>query len=545
MPQSLPVIAIVGRPNVGKSTLFNRLIGHRSAIVHNTPGVTRDRHYDITDRYGYSVMIVDTGGFEPHPEDQLFRNVRAQALAAVREADVVLFVVDSRAGLNPLDEEVGRVLRTVHSKVLLVINKVEGGQQRLEAAEFYALGFETLHLVSAEHDHGITDLMDEVYLLLGPGPVEEDDEDDDSGAIPEDDEAYEDDEDAVDEDSEDEDSDDEDSEDEDSDDEGSERESAEDSDDDEGDEEDDDDALDEDWQPELDEAEAPAPTGKRRLAPEPDEIRIAVLGRPNVGKSTLVNRLIGEERQVVSDKPGTTMDAIDLPLETGGRKFVLVDTAGIRRKARIETDLEGFAISRSLRAIERCHVVLMVLDGDEGVSEQDARLLQVVLHRGRAVILLVNKWDLVRDDPERDITVLEKELGHRMPHAPWAPVLYISAKSGKGVSRILPMVEEVFKAFNQRLTTAECNRFLRAAVLAHSVPQRHHRPVRINYMTQIRVRPPTFVLWCNVPEGVDEAYKRYLSNRLREAYGFKGTSLRLFFRRKRRPGEPLPGEHMV
>lgn len=535
MPHSLPVIAIVGRPNVGKSTLFNRLIGHRSAIVHNTPGVTRDRHYDITDRYGYSVMIVDTGGFEPHPEDQLFRNVRAQALAAVREADVVLFVVDSRAGLNPLDEEVGRVLRTVHSKVLLVINKVEGGQQRLDAAEFYALGFETLHLVSAEHDHGITDLMDEVYGLLGPGPVDEDAEDEDSGALPEDDEDYDD---AEDEDSEDEDSEDEPSEDEPSEDD------VEDADEPDEDD-DDDDALDEEWSPELDEAEAPGPSGKRRLAPEPDEIRIAVLGRPNVGKSTLVNRLLGEERQVVSDKPGTTMDAIDLPLETGGRKFVLVDTAGIRRKARIETDLEGFAISRSLRAIERCHVVLMVLDGEEGVSEQDARLLQVVLHRGRAVILLVNKWDLVRDDPERDVTVLEKELGHRMPHAPWAPVLYISAKSGKGVSRILPMVEDVFKSFNQRLTTAECNRFLRAAVLAHSVPQRHHRPVRINYMTQIRVRPPTFVLWCNVPEGVDEAYKRYLSNRLREAYGFKGTTLRLFFRRKRRPGEPLPGEHMV
>ncbi|MCK6525948.1 ribosome biogenesis GTPase Der, partial [Myxococcota bacterium] len=393
--------------------------------------------------------------------------------------------------------------------------------------------FETLHLVSAEHDHGITDLMDEVYTLLGPGPEdEEDDEDDDSGALP--DEEYDEDADAEGLDD-DEDLDDDDSEDDDS----------ADPDDADADLDDDEDLDDEEWSPELDEAEAPAPSGKGRVAPEPEEIRIAVLGRPNVGKSTLVNRLLGEERQVVSDKPGTTMDAIDLPLEVGGRKFVLVDTAGIRRKARIETDLEGFAISRSLRAIERCHVVLMVLDGEEGVSEQDARLLQVVLHRGRAVILLVNKWDLVRDDPERDVTVLEKELAHRMPHAPWAPVLYISARSGKGVSRVLPMVEEVFKAFNQRLTTAECNRFLRAAVLAHSVPQRHHRPVRINYMTQIRVRPPTFVLWCNVPEGVDEAYKRYLSNRLREAYGFKGTSLRLFFRRKRRPGEALPGEHMV
>ncbi|MCB9759316.1 MAG: ribosome biogenesis GTPase Der [Alphaproteobacteria bacterium] len=449
----MPVVAIVGRPNVGKSTLFNRLVGQRRAIVHDTPGVTRDRQYDLTDRYGdREIMVIDTGGFEPNPEDDLFKVVRAQAMAAIDEADVVLLVVDARAGVTPMDKEVGRLLRASHEKVLLVVNKVEGSQQEIEALEFHALGFDELFTVSSEHNQGVGDVMDRVVELL-PAPA-----------------------------------------------------------------------------PELEEQDE-----------DPSEIRIAILGRPNVGKSTLVNRLLGQERQVVSDMPGTTMDAVDTELVVGDRRYVIVDTAGVRRKARVDTQLEGFAVSRSIRTIERCHVTLVVLDGGEGVTEQDARLIHLAADRGRGLILLVNKWDLVREDPERNVRVVEDEIERRLPHARYAPVLYIAALTGKGCHRILPLVEKVYAEFDKRLTTSECNRFLQEAVLNHSVPQRHNRPVRLNYMTQIRVRPPTFVVWCNTPEGVEEPYKRYLVNRMRERYGFEGAPIRMKFRKKRRPGEPIAG----
>ncbi len=452
----LPVIAIVGRPNVGKSTLFNRLVGHRSAIVHDRPGVTRDRHYDTTDRWGdRELMVIDTGGFEPDPEDDLFAGVRDQALAAVEEADVVIFVVDGRAGITPVDEEVARILRATDRPVLLAPNKVESQRVEDGTHEFYALGLGELYPVSAEHGRGVHDLMDQVLALLPP--------------------------------------------------------------------------------------EREAPSERREISADgvpdqPSEIRIAVIGRPNIGKSTLINRLLGEERQVVHDAPGTTMDAVDSRLVHQGRDYLLVDTAGVRRKARISDQVEGFAVSRAIRAIERCHVTLLMLDGTLGPTDQDARLARLVEDRGRALILLVNKWDRVRRDPDRDIGVLREELSRKLGHLDWAPVLYTSALTGRGLHRIFDVVQSVYATFDSRISTAECNRFLEHAVQAHSVPQRYHRPVRLNYMTQVRVRPPTFAVWCNTPEGVPEPYKRYLRNRLRETYGLRGTPIRLHFKRKRRPG---------
>jgi len=446
----IPMVAIVGRPNVGKSTLFNRLVGERKAIVDDRPGVTRDRQFESLTRYGPEIILVDTGGLEPNPEDGLYAKMRTQALLAIEEADVVLFVVDGRAGVMPLDQEVAEILRRADKPILLVVNKMDTHETESHVHEFYSLGLEEMIPVSAEHSRGLGFMMDKVYEALPPvdkkiGPPEEQEDE--------------------------------------------------------------------------------------------SEIRIAVLGRPNIGKSTLVNRMVGEERQVVHDAPGTTMDAVDASFEVDGKKYTIVDTAGVRRRSRISDKVEGFAVSRAIRTIERCHVTLLLIDGTEGPTDQDARLAYLAADRGRALIICINKWDLVRPDPERNVRVLNDEMMQQLPHAKWAPPLYISALTGKGVGKILERVHDVYAQFDKRLSTAECNRFLEAALVAHSPPQSHNRPVRLNYMSQVRVRPPTFNVWCNNPEGVQESYKRFLVNRMREIYGFEGTPIRMRYLRKRRPGE--------
>ncbi len=449
----LPVLAIVGRPNVGKSTLFNRLVGARQALVDDREGVTRDRHYGIAVRGEREIIAIDTGGFEPDPRDDLFTQVRRQAEAAIAEADVVLFVVDRQVGRTPADDKTAEILRRATSdnkemnkKLILVVNKCDSNRQEEEAADFWALGVEPMLCISAEHGRGVYELWEEIETRLPP--VEAGADDDDDG-----------------------------------------------------------------------------------------EIRIAVVGRPNIGKSTLVNRLVGEERHVVHDAPGTTMDSVDSVVTVGEQVYRLVDTAGVRRRAKIHDHLEGFAVSRAIKTIERCHVTLLMIDGTEGVSHQDARLASLVVDRGRAVIILANKWDQVRKDPERNAGVVTTEFERRLPHLSWAPVLFISALTGKGVQRIFPAVEKAFEQFAKRISTAELNRFLEMALHAHSVPQKHNRPIKLNYMTQTRVRPPTFVIWANSPEAVKVSYRRYLENRLREMYGFEGTPLRLQLRKKRKPGE--------
>ena len=448
----LPVVAIVGRPNVGKSTFFNRLIGERRAIVHDRPGVTRDRHYETTKRWGgREILLVDTGGLEPDPDTDLFKSMRVQALAAVEEADVVVLLVDGRAGVTPLDREVAELLRRSDRPVLLAVNKLDTGRQEHHVHDFHGLGLEDVFALSAEHGRGVGEIMDRVLELF---PVEEKDleEEEDTG-----------------------------------------------------------------------------------------EVRIAVIGRPNIGKSTLVNGLIGEDRHVVDDAPGTTMDAVDSALEHNGDRFLLVDTAGVRRRSRIDGDVEGFAVSRAVRSIERCHVTLLMVDGTEGPTEQDARLGALVVSRGRALVILVNKWDLVKQDEERHVGVVKDEFERKLPHLSWAPVLYISALTGKGTHRVLDEVRRVYAQFDTRISTADCNRFLESALATHSPPQKQSRPVRLNYMSQVRVRPPTFNIWCNTPEGVIDSYKRFLTNRLRDTYGFEGTPLRLFFLQKRRVGEGTEG----
>ncbi|MCB9678514.1 MAG: ribosome biogenesis GTPase Der [Alphaproteobacteria bacterium] len=460
---SLPVVAIVGRPNVGKSTLFNRLVGFSKAVVHDRPGVTRDRLYEKAELLTRAALVIDTGGLEPEPDTDLLKAMRAQSLVAVEEADVIVFVVDGRAGFTPADAEVANILRRAEKPVLLAVNKIDGASHEDLSAEFWSVGIPQLLTISAAHGRGMFELLERIESHLPEGT---DDEDEGEEAA--------------------------------------------------------------DLDADVDIEAHPDFSGP---------IRIAVIGRPNIGKSTLVNRLLGEERHVVHDAPGTTMDPIDSPLHTEDRDYVLVDTAGVRRRNKIDDQVERWVSIRSIRAIERCHVTLLMIDATEGPTDQDARLAQLIGDRGRAMIVLINKWDLTPDLEDVDSKSIEVQLDRRLPHAYWAPHLFISAKTGKGVHRILPTVEKVFEAFDTRISTARLNRFLEMAVHAHTPPQRHHRPVRIHFATQARVRPPTFVFFSNTPEGIAPPYRRYLTNRLREEFDLDGTPLRVVFRKKRKPGE--------
>lgn len=458
----LPVVAIVGRPNVGKSTLFNRLSGERKALVADRPGVTRDRNYAHAAWIDRAYLLVDTGGLEPDakagsaasqdvwrikPGDPIFAAMKKQVEQAMREADVIVLLVDRQAGITPDDRHVADLCRQAGKPVIVAVNKCDEPMHEDESAEFWELGFEELVPVSAEHARGIWDLMEAVVAHFPKETVEVEDE---------------------------------------------------------------------------------------------SEVRIAVLGRPNVGKSTLVNRLIGEERHVVFDAPGTTVDATDSVFEYEGTRFRIVDTAGIRRRARIDDKVESLAVGSAIRTIERCHLVILVLDGAVGVSEQDARLAGLVEERGRALVVLVNKWDAVRDIEDRDIKVVEDEFERKLPHVAHAPVLYVSALTGKGCGKILTICKQVYDSFNTRITTARLNEFLRAAVLAHSPPQLHNHPVRLQYMTQVRVRPPTFTVFVNNPLGIVDHYDRYLKNKLREQFGFLGSPLQIEYRRRRKIGEARP-----
>ncbi len=456
---SLPVVAVVGRPNVGKSTLFNRLVGFQKAVVHDRAGVTRDRLYEHASVLDHPVLLVDTGGIEPESDEDLLASMRRQSLIAVEEAHVILFVVDGKTGLVPADIEVAQLLRRSSKPVVVVVNKIDGPGQEDLASDFWQLGLPELVTVSAAHGRGIYELSDAVIRHLPEGsPVE------DEPGTP------------------------------------------------------------------IEEAEEDGP------------IRIAVVGRPNIGKSTFVNALLGEDRHVVDDRPGTTMDPIDSSFSVDGREYVIVDTAGVRKKARIEDELERFVSLRAIRSIERCHVTVLMIDGTEGVTEQDAKLAELVIDRGRALVVLINKWDLAKGNEDLSAKGVLDDLDRYLPHATWAPRLFVSAKTGRGIHRVLPRIDQVYAAFDQRIPTAQLNAFMQSAIHAHTPPQRHHHPVRLYYATQTRVRPPTFTFFSNTPEGIGPDYRRYLTNRLREEYGFEGAPIRIQFRKRRKAGEGEDGE---
>ena len=435
-----PIVAIVGRPNVGKSTLFNRLVGQRRAIVDDMPGVTRDRNYATVERYEVPFILVDTGGFEPVTDDRLLQQMREQSQLAMEEADVILFVMDVREGLTPADREVAEMLRRVEKPVFYLINKVDGEKQELSSVDFYSLGIKSMHTISAEHNRGINDLVEE---LMGILPHTARDEKDNN--IP----------------------------------------------------------------------------------------KIAVVGRPNVGKSSLVNKLLGFERSVANPTPGTTRDSIDTYFTCNKKKYLLIDTAGIRRKGKTTQKLEKFSVVDSLRSIERGDVVLIVINAEDGVTEQDSKIAGYAYEAGKACIFVVNKWDTLHKD-NASMGKFVDRIRTEFKYLPFAPIIFVSAVTGQRVAKIIPEVDKVMSQFVRRVTTSDLNRVFTEATEAKHAPLASGRRVKFYYATQVGIKPPTFVIFTNQPEGIHFSYERYLSNRFREAFGFEGTPIRLIFRGRER-----------
>jgi len=436
------VVAIVGRPNVGKSTLFNRLARKRLAIVEDVPGVTRDRNYAEVRWGDRRFTLVDTGGLDFAAGDEMGENVRRQAEHAVAEADTILFAVDAREGMLPADEEIARFLRKRARDVLVVVNKVDGPRWEPAALEFHASGFEQVLPVSAEHGLGMNELIQTLEDRIPSAPPEE-----------------------------------------------------------------------------LDEQQP---------------IRVAVLGRPNVGKSSLINRILGEERLVVSAVAGTTRDPILTPVRIQGRGYELVDTAGIRRKGRVEVGVELWSVLRAIRVIQRSQVCLVLVDATEGLTDQDTRILNLVLGGGRGAILGLNKWDILEKD-EKSFDRTAREIRGRLgPHA-HVPILSLSALTGQRVFRLFELVDGVYQRWTTRLPTPEVNSFLEAALQKLPPPVSGGKRARIYYMTQVGVAPPLFAAFASHPEGIPVSYERYLINRLRDTFGFEGVPVSIRFRRRERP----------
>lgn len=432
-----PVVAIVGRPNVGKSTLFNRLVGARRAIVEPTPGVTRDRLYADTDWRGCGFTLIDTGGFEPLSQEEIPRKVREQAEEAIREADLTVLVVDGAAGLLPIDAEVAAILRRSQKPVLLAVNKLDHVRHEPLLAEFYALGIEPLLPISAEHGRGVGELLDAIVERCSHVDVVE-----------------------------------------------------------------------------------TAETG----------IRVAVVGRPNVGKSTLINTLLGTPRLIVSPVPGTTRDAVDTFVTWGGQPFVLIDTAGVRRRSRIDLRLEQYSAARSLEGIRRCQTALVLVDAEEGLTDQDTRLARYAHRTGKASVIVVNKCDLLPPEKQREpLSHRQAELRQRLGLLRYSPILFISALSGQHVEQIFPTVMAVMQAYQQRIRTSALNDCLQKAWQRRPPHDRRGREVKLFYATQTGVEPPSFVCFVNHPESLVETFIRYLENQLREAFEFEGSPLHLSF----------------
>lgn len=433
-----PIVAIVGRPNVGKSTLFNRLVGWRKAIVEDIPGVTRDRIYDSSDWAGREFIIIDTGGIRFDDGDNFTREVKQQAELAIEEADVIMFVVDTQEGISPEDEQVANLLRKSKKPVILAANKVENFDRQLDYYEFYKLGLGDPIPVSAMHGKNTNELLDAVIAKFAPASEYEDD---------------------------------------------------------------------------------------------PDSIKIAIVGRPNVGKSSLVNALLGEERVIVSDVPGTTRDSIDTPFEYQGNKYTLIDTAGIRKKSRITEATERYSVIRALKSVDRADVVLTLLDASEGVIEQDQRIAGYVHEQGKANIIIVNKWDLIEKDGQT-MNRFDENIRAELKFLSYSPILYVSALTRQRIFKILELVEFVAEQHNRRIKTAELNQVITEAMLLNPLPGGGGKKIKIYYATQVQTAPPAFVFFANYPDKVHFSYLRYLDNVLRKNFGFEGTPIRLMVRKR-------------
>lgn len=434
------IVAIVGRPNVGKSTLFNRLVGENMAITEDIPGTTRDRIYADVEWRGHQFTLIDTGGLEPHPGMELAKMVHQQVYTAITEADIILFMVDARDGITATDLEIAEALRPSGKPLVLAANKADNPRRQDEAVEFFALGIGEPLPVSAYHGLGTDELLGRVVELLPPSPP---------------------------------------------------------------------------------------PSAAEEAA-----LKIAIVGRPNVGKSSLLNAILGEERAIVSEVPGTTRDALDTPFRYHERPLLLIDTAGIRRQGSIVPGIERYSVIRALRAISRADVAVLLIDATEGITAQDTHIAGYVSDAGRGIILAVNKWDLA---PSLGLNQSQftAEVRHHLRFMPYAPILCISALKGKGIEPLLKTADAIAEERQQRAPTAVLNKVVNDAYLSHAPPSTRGKQLKVYFATQAEVSPPTFIFFVNDPKLVHFSYRRYLENQLRKAFGFTGTPLRLTFKARR------------
>ena len=435
-----PIVAIVGRPNVGKSTLFNALAKQRIAIVKDTPGITRDRIYADVTWLDKAFTLIDTGGIEPDSRDIILSQMREQAQIAIDTADVILFMVDVRQGLQDADAKVADMLRRARKPVVLVVNKVDHFEKYMaDVYEFYNLGIGEPHPISASNRLGVGDMLDEVISHFGEEAVREE---------------------------------------------------------------------------------------------EDDKTRIAIVGKPNVGKSSLINRLIGEDRLIVSDIAGTTRDAVDTPVIRNGKEYIFIDTAGLRRKNKVKEDLEHYMILRTVSAIERADIAVLLIDAAEGVTEQDAKIAGIAHDRGKAVIIAVNKWDVIEknDKTVKEYTAKIREI---LSFMPYAEITFISALTGQRLPKLFELINAVSENHAMRISTGVLNEIMSEAVALQQPPSDKGKRLRLYYITQVGVKPPTFVIFVNDKELMHFSYTRYIENKIREAFGFKGTPLRFYIRERK------------
>jgi GTPase len=430
-----PIVVIIGRQNVGKSTLVNRIAEKPVAIVEDFPGTTRDRVFADADWNGVDFTLVDTGGLEFREKTHLAKDVRKQAEAAIAEADVVVFLTDIGEGLMPVDQDIADILRRSQKPVVLAVNKVDSEKQRSEAAEFFKLGFEEPIPVSAHHGRGVAELLDKIVSLLPAQP----------------------------------------------------------------------------------------PGGEA----EPSGIKVAIVGRPHVGKSLLLNTLLGVERAIVGDTPGTTRDALDAAFDFQGQNVIFIDTAGIRRRGRVEKGIEWFSVLRAMRAIDRADIALLVVDAVEPLTDQDAHIAGYIEKAGKGIILLVNKWDLVT---EKNKTVYNEYIESRLKFASYAPILYISAKMGQGINKIMPVVTQIYLERAMKIPDEEINDLIKKAVAGQNRPHQGNKVLDLYSAAQTGINPPTFQFLVNDARLIHFSYERFLENKIREVYGFKGTPVRLVFK---------------
>ena len=435
-----PIVAIVGRPNVGKSTLFNRLVGERISIVEDTPGVTRDRIYADAEWLKYNFTLIDTGGLDPDSDDIITKQMYRQAEIAIETADVIIFMVDAKSGVLEDDTVVANQLRKTKKPVLLVVNKVDGiGDKSMEVYEFYSLGLGEPVPISANQGLGLGDMLDEVVKFF-PDPDETEEED---GAV-----------------------------------------------------------------------------------------RVAIVGKPNVGKSSLINKILGEERLIVSDIPGTTRDAVDTPFEHEGQRFIFIDTAGIRRKSKIKENIERYSIVRAVAAVERCDVCVLIISAEDGITDQDTKIAGIAHERGKGAVIVVNKWDAVEKD-DKTMNKFTKEIDKELKYMPYAPKLFISALTGQRVDKVFDIIKAVYENSAMRIATGILNDVLIEAMAMTPPPIDKGKQLRIYFATQVSVKPPTFVLFVNDTQLMHFSYRRFIENQIRQNFGFKGTPIHFVVRNRK------------